>query len=148
MYKKRALCVAASVLQSAYSLEGTLVFSVSFSKLGSLPTKLRLLPLPENTRNAGAKRNGTAANLDDDLQEPTSKTNRIEIVKAADVEASKIPVEVKNTIMSTMRAVGAFYAWLGDHDEQYADDQCPAEILCMDDVTLMPLAMHLCEGSR
>ena len=147
MYKKRALCVAASVLQSAYSLEGTLVVSVSFSKLGLLPTKLRPLPLPENTHNDGAKQNGTAANLDDDLQEPTSKTSRIEIVKAA-VEASKIPVEVKNTIMSTMSAVGAFYAWLGDHDEQYADDQCPAEILCMDDGTLMPLAMYLCEGSR
>ena len=53
------------------------------------------------------------------------------------MEASKKPVEVKNTTKSTMWAVHAFYAWLGEHNEQCADNQCPAEILCMDDMSLL-----------
>ena len=80
----------------------------------------------------------TVANSDDadDFEEAKPKKPRFAVAVPEDTEASKKPVEVKNTERSTMWAVRAFYSWVEEHNER-SDEKCPIELLCMDDMSLL-----------
>lgn len=60
----------------------------------------------------------------DDFKEPVKKKIRFGVSTTEEVEASKKPVEVKNTNKSTMWPVRVFGSWLSEHNER-PEEKCP-----------------------
>ena len=93
----------------------------------------RLSLAPSKKRDTATVAN---SDVDDDFQEAKPKKPHFVVATPEDTEASKKPVQVKNTERSTMWAVRAFCSWVEEHNE-CSDEKCPIELLCMDDLGLL-----------